>query len=398
MVDHKIYIVVGLGFGDEGKGLTTDFFCLQHPNSIVIRFNGGHQAGHCVVTGDGRSHIFSNFGSGSLRGIPTFWSSYCTVAPAFLVEEWGMLAQEPTLYIDLKCPITTHYDVLFNRCLEITLGDGRKGSCGVGFGATVDREADGLSFTFGDLLLEETVKQKLKGIRKYYRKMVNLETGFDFDELDHGFEDEQFFFSLLQIRKKIAQGAIVPVNEADFFKMMVSKTLIFEGAQGVMLDKDFGVSPHVTKSHTTSLNAMALLRRNHITSKPVIVYVSRCYQTRHGAGPFPEKHPAFSLHSQNVSETNKTNTYQGDFKANFLNIDDLNTALTYDGEIAKGLEKRLMLTCLDHFPDYMMWVIKSGKLTNIRYDEIPSMLSCTFTKTYFSFSNCAENLISDSGH
>jgi adenylosuccinate synthase len=398
MVEEKAYIVVGLGFGDEGKGLTTDFLCLKNPDSVVIRYNGGHQAGHCVVTGDGKSHIFSNLGSGTFRGIPTFWSNYCTVAPTFLIEELGILRLEPLLYIDLRCPVTTHYDILFNRCKEITSGNNRKGSCGVGYGATVDREQEGLSFTFADLLVGKTVVQKLNDLRRYYRKMINLDTGFDFDDLDHEFEDEQFMAAIENIRQKVSHGTIVPISEEDFFKSIASKTLIFEGAQGIMLDKDFGTKPHVTKSNTTSSNALTLLNRNKISHKPVIVYVSRAYQTRHGAGPFPEQHPNFSLHYENVKETNKANAYQGDFKVNFLNIDDLNNAISYDGEISIGLEKRLMITCIDHFPDNIIGVLKSGNLTKIRYDEVPLMLYSTFTETTFSFSNCAENLLHDLEH
>ena len=68
----KAQIVVGLGFGDEGKGITTDYLCSQNANSLVVRFSGGQQCGHNVCLGE-LSHVHSNFGSGTLRGVPSFF-------------------------------------------------------------------------------------------------------------------------------------------------------------------------------------------------------------------------------------------------------------------------------------------------------------------------------------
>src|SRR5690606_12238557 len=104
--------VIGIGFGDEGKGITTDFLCSRSRNPIVVRFSGGHQAGHTVVL-NGVRHVFSNFGSGTLRGAPTYWAKYCTVNPIGIINELDSLIKKgitPKLYIDEKCPITTPYD------------------------------------------------------------------------------------------------------------------------------------------------------------------------------------------------------------------------------------------------------------------------------------------------
>ncbi|HSY75885.1 MAG TPA: adenylosuccinate synthetase, partial [Bacteroidia bacterium] len=68
----KVSIVVGLGYGDESKGSTTAFLCQQGSNPLVIRYCGGHQAGHTVIY-SGKRHVFSNFGSGTLQGAPTYW-------------------------------------------------------------------------------------------------------------------------------------------------------------------------------------------------------------------------------------------------------------------------------------------------------------------------------------
>lgn len=73
--------VIGAGFGDEGKGLMTDYCCQRPKYTTVVRFNGGAQAGHTVVTPDGRRHVFSHFGSGTLRGAATFLSRFFICNP-----------------------------------------------------------------------------------------------------------------------------------------------------------------------------------------------------------------------------------------------------------------------------------------------------------------------------
>ena len=131
--------VIGLGFGDEGKGTTTEYLCSQFSNPLVIRFSGGHQAGHTVVHDD-VSHIFSNFGSGTLSGYPTYWSKYCTVYPFALLNELEILLEKgitPKLFIDPQCPITTPYDKEYNQLSE---KKNKHGSCGVGYSATIERE------------------------------------------------------------------------------------------------------------------------------------------------------------------------------------------------------------------------------------------------------------------
>jgi adenylosuccinate synthase len=88
--------VIGLGFGDEGKGMFTDYLCSQLPDAMVVRFSGGHQAGHTVEYKNKR-HVFANFGSGSLRGNPTYWSKHCTVEPLGLFNELDILNRRGVL-------------------------------------------------------------------------------------------------------------------------------------------------------------------------------------------------------------------------------------------------------------------------------------------------------------
>ncbi len=95
-------VVIGANFGDEGKGLVTDYFSAQE-NSIVVRFNGGAQAGHTVVRPDGVSHVHGHFGSGTLNGSPTYLSRHFVSHPHWFYEELELLKKigiEPKVYAD----------------------------------------------------------------------------------------------------------------------------------------------------------------------------------------------------------------------------------------------------------------------------------------------------------
>ncbi|MGE3913811.1 MAG: adenylosuccinate synthetase, partial [Chloroflexota bacterium] len=120
--DRKAYILVGLGFGDEGKGAWTDYLARTEPVHTVVRFNGGAQAGHNVVTPDGRHHTFAQFGSGTLvRGVNTHLSRYMLVNPlAMLKEDEALQALGVTdalrrTSIDRRALLTTPIQVAANR-------------------------------------------------------------------------------------------------------------------------------------------------------------------------------------------------------------------------------------------------------------------------------------------
>lgn len=394
MVIKKALIVVGLGFGDEGKGLATDFLCLQHPDSIVIRHNGGHQAGHCVTTKDGKKHVFSHLGSGSFRKIPTFWSRFCTVEPCSLVEETKHLEYTPTIYIDNQCLLTTPYDIFFNRALEMTMDDKRIGTCGLGYRTTIERQTKlSVKLTFNDIIASEDLIEKLYLIEEYYRARTNLETKFVFDTFPHLEETNKYLTSIENIKELISQKIIIPVHEKEIFYSKEWNTYIFEGAQGILLDQRFGTKPHITMSNTTSRNAIEMISSyKDIDFKSGIFYVTRAYQTRHGAGPFRVKNPKFIL-KNNESETNLANEFQGEFRINYLDIDQLNYALKCDNFFSLGMDKNLIITCLDHFDSNEIIVFVNDKEIKIDYREISKNLSFDFKNIHYSFSNCAEQLL-----
>jgi len=221
-------VVVGLGYGDEGKGLTTDYLCLHNPQSLVVRFNGGHQAGHTVCMPEGKRHVFSNFGSGTLRGVPTYWSNFCTIHPPAIVKEFKQLLSigaKPVLFIDNLCLVTTPYDIVHNQNLEKGR-EQRHGSCGVGFGATIERCEKGPKLFARDLGDSAYVERWLGKIAEYYGMERIPE------------EEKEFIDSLVQFNH-----IVTLVTENVILSLSKWKNIIFEGAQGILLDMDHGSIP-----------------------------------------------------------------------------------------------------------------------------------------------------------
>lgn len=374
-MDSKIKIVVGLGFGDEGKGLTTSYLCRTTPHPIVVRANGGHQAGHTVVV-NGYRHVFSNFGSGTLQGHPTFWSEYCTFSPIGVLNEfnalkkiWFMLnpnKELPKLYVHPLCPVTTPYDKQFNCALD---KKNQHGSCGVGFGATIQRQEDYFKLFVQDLFHERILIQKLRNIKMYYEKK-GYNTDVDIDD---------FLYVVDEIKK------IITVDDGS---VLEKHNLIFEGAQGVLLDQDFGFFPNVTRSNTTSKNALELRSKYagflYQKGEPEIYYITRAYQTRHGNGFMSNEGIRGELKLTNTEkETNVTNEWQGNFRKSVLDLDLLNYALECDNNYSSGLKKNLVITCVDQIGEVIPATI-NNVLHNIPVEELPNYLNCKFDKLFIS--------------
>lgn len=334
----KSIAVIGLGFGDEGKGMVTASLCAQSRNPLVIRFSGGHQAGHTVVQNTIK-HTFANFGSGTLQGVPTYWSPDCTVEPVGLLNELSILISEMNnldlthgfdtikLYINKDCPVTTPYDILYNQETE---KDFIFGTCGVGFGATLEREEDHYHLKFSDLFNPIVLNIKLEMIRKHY--------GFFLDDTTLG--NHQKFLDAVEIlndKKKFPSGAIIPVDKMP----RRFDTYIYEGSQGLLLDQDIGFFPHVTRS---SVGAGKLSQKIHLDE---VYYVTRAYQTRHGEGPMTGEDKPLNL-INNEGESNTINEHQGKFRTTRLDADLLKYAIQQDRKDMRDKPvQHLVITCMD---------------------------------------------------
>ena len=361
-------IVIGAGFGDEGKGMFVDYLCSQSPNSLVIRFSGGQQAGHTVVT-DTVSHVFSNFGSGTLQGASTYWSKYCTVEPIGLIKELKILQNKginPLIFIDERCPITTPYDIRNNRDLEKR---NSHGSCGVGVGSTIAREEKYYSLTFLDLFYPDVLKTKMMAIENFYggvpldlREFVNCCTEI---------------VTTQNIKRTLS------------FPTYKYKHYIFEGSQGLLLDQHFGFFPHVTRSNTGCKNVVELLNNNDFE----MYLITRAYQTRHGHGFMSNKQIPQNI-ARNPLETNEDNEYQGKFRRTILDVSLLEYAINKDQYIRKVKRKNLVITCLDHIKNEYRFTYKGDIINCKNAGEFVSKISniLNINTIYLSRTNNSKNI------
>lgn len=379
-------IVIGLGFGDEGKGITTDYLCRQSQRPLVIRFSGGHQAGHTVVNDKGQRHVFSSFGSGTLLGAPTYWSKYCTLYPVAFRNEWEALRQkgvEPVIFVDALTMITTPFDVFHNRGLEKT---NAHGSCGVGFGATVERNEGPNKLVAQDLFFPRVLEQKLRAVEDYYVKKTGNE------ELNSQLREEMAKF------KEDIQ-LIVPklrlVQEKTFFRNIIKKDaydhLIFEGSQGILLDMDHGFFPNVTRAHTTSRNAIDIIQKNELV-RPEVYYVSRAYATRHGNGFLSNENLLLDI-TPNPDETNQYNPWQGPLRMAPLDADMLNYALQCDRNYSGTAPKHLIITCMDQLNGPIQATIDGVALNFETTMELLSHLNLNVRSLVESHSDCARDMV-----
>lgn len=343
----KAKIVIGLGFGDEGKGRTTDYLCSLPTKDgtiekkIVVRFSGGQQAGHNVKIGD-LSHVHSNFGSGTLRGVPSFFSEHCTVYPTTIYREQEVLKSKgvnPELYIHPLAKVTTPYDVAYNRLTEKV---NKHGSCGLGVAATMKRNIEtGYKLFAIDLGNQLLLNQKLINIFGYYYNNINESDKSNYLKLVK--EEEASF--------KIAiQEVIFNIRDYNFIKENYNY-VIFEGSQGVLLDMDHGIFPNVTYANTTSKNALEICEKLGLDKTDISIhYITRSYQTRHGNGWMSNENPIKLINTED--EINVFNEWQKKFKIGELDYELLNYALDVDQIYSHGLRRFLTVTCLDQRPDF----------------------------------------------
>lgn len=335
-------IVVDLFFGDCGKGITTDYLSIEKPdNSLVIRFSGGSNAGHNVVIDD-KSHIHSNYGSGTLRGLPSYFTEHTCLYLNNLINEKNVLLDKgtiPTLYVNPLTMLITPYDVAYNRLREKKLGHG---SCGTGIGATMTRNLNGYKLYAIDLLKYEVFIEKVRAIEVYYYEKA----------LSEGYDEGDFFDLYINNHQTFKE---LSKNYQDLFLIQPYSifrnysNLIFEGSQGILLDQNHGIFPHVTYANTTSKNAIELCDKLNILDREIF-YVTRCYQTRHGNG-WMSNQDKIDLVNNN-KEINVFNEWQKEFKTGEIDYDLLHYSLEIDKIYSGNAERNLVVTCLDQRPDF----------------------------------------------
>lgn len=372
-------VVIGANFGDEGKGLVTDYFAAQmQGDGLVVRYNGGAQAGHTVVTPDGLRHVYSHMGSGTSAGVATFLSAFFVCNPILFLREQRVLQQAgltPRVLVDPASPVTTPYDMLINQIAEASRGNARHGSCGVGFGETLERDQhEAFRLRVADLAGRTQLADKLRRIRDAYlpQRLAQLRL--------HAVPSREAEIiasaSLLENYCDDAEAFLNSIQIHDSTCLRHASHIVFEGAQGLLLDQARGYFPHVTRSHTGLRNVLQLAAEAGITHLDT-TYVTRAYLTRHGAGPLPGE-TAGPPYADIVDPTNVPNAFQGSLRFGWLDVDLLARSIAVDLADAAcssvAVTPALAMTCLDQIGDTARFVM-DGCLHDDVAESLPARVA-----------------------
>ena len=317
------YLVAGLGFGDEAKGATCDALCRWTGAKLIVRYNGGPQCAHNVVTPEGHHHTFAQFGSGTLadEGVRTYLSQYTLIEPYALFNESfkleSIIGYNPLyrVIVEEGAAIITPFHWMMNQVRELARGKARHGSCGFGIGELRSDETEGRLVirvrditdtnrlratlnTIRDLKMAEAVKLASQTGSGEINTVIKRMAGEDIERVIAHYRE---FYD----RVNVVPDSSLPVILHRFGDS--NGSVVFEGAQGMLLDETFGFAPHNTWTDITYTNAKKLLWGVDIPQ--VKVGALRAYHTRHGAGPFPTEDPNMVF-----PDHNNTGPWQGNFR------------------------------------------------------------------------------------
>lgn len=362
----RAYIIVDLGFGDAGKGLLTDFLARQVGASLVIRYNGGAQAGHNVTAPDGRQHTFSQFGSGTfIPHVKTYLSKYVVIDPLALLVEGEALEGKGVrdafarLRVSDQALVITPFQRAANRMRELARGTNRHGSCGIGVGETYEDALTHpeLCIRAGDLYRPALLRRKTVAIRDLKRDQIlrfcqehsyNPQTAREFEAFEGDDLIERWITAIARISEL---GLVVPDSVLEGW-LRETENVIFEGAQGALLDAEAGFHPHTTWSDCTAANAMEMLNQAHPGAQVHRIGVTRCYAVRHGAGPLPTETESLA---PLVSEHNQHNPWQGVVRYGWFD----GVLTRYALRVTGGVDA-LAVTHLDILPRLESWKYCQG--------------------------------------
>lgn len=338
------WIVVGLGFGDEGKGTLTDWIVRTQGAQTVVRFNGGPQAGHNVTAPDGTWHCFAQFGAGSLvPNVSTILSRGMIVevenlaVEAAVLESKGISRAASRMVIDPRCAVITPMHKMIGQLLEVSRGVSRLGTCGMGVGQAASDRARGTSLLAGTLqdvtaterALDHVLQEKMPQAEELARRFPSA----DMAALLQYFKTRCVPQTLARRWGEILSRGGVRIAEAEpaIRTALQQAPVVFEGAQGALLDRTGGFAPFVTQSDTTAAGAASLLQSTGVEARSWKVGVLRAYGHRHGPGPFVTEDP--SLADRLADQRNPPNRWQGAMRFGHLDRIALRYGLARNGGV-----------------------------------------------------------------
>jgi adenylosuccinate synthase len=348
----KAFVVAGIGYGDEGKGTITDALVRRHGAKLVVRYNGGAQAAHNVVTPEGVHHTFAQFGSGAFAGAATYLGEHVVVDPGALVLESYELAKKGgcmSIAIHPRAPLVTPFHVALNRIRETARGANRHGSTGRGIGETVcdsKFEPGDVVIRADDLLRPGMLADKLA----FWRTRKEN----DADDVIRSCRDAGDQAAVTAaVDAWFRSGADLTANWLKRCEELAKRisiaepaavlprdgTVVFEGAQGVLLDETYGFHPYTTWSNTTFDHAFAMMDGTVAGWDVRRIGVTRAHASRHGPGPLPTEDTAWA---PTDGERNETGRWQGPMRYGPFDL----VAAEYALEVLGGVDE-LAMTWLD---------------------------------------------------
>lgn len=277
----KNVVVLGSQWGDEGKGKIVDL--LTEKATAVARYQGGHNAGHTLVVG-GEKTVLHLIPSGILRdGVTCFIGNGVVLAPDALLKEMNTLAEKGVpvrerLRISPACPLIMPYHTALDQAREIKRGSGKIGTTGRGIGPAYEDKVARRGLKVADLFRAD-LPEKLTSLLEYHNFALTQYYGveaIDFDET----------LTLCRTWADELKALVVDVTEELNTRRLAGENLMFEGAQGTLLDIDHGTYPFVTSSNTTA-GGVATGTGLGPLYFDYVLGITKAYTTRVGSGPFP---------------------------------------------------------------------------------------------------------------
>ena len=336
--------VIGAGWGDEGKGLMID--ALARPGSVVVRANGGAQAGHTVQRPNGERHVFHHVGSGAFRGAATFLSRFFIHNPLLLETEFADLAVlgiESEILADDQGQVTTPWDMMINQIAEEARDAARHGSCGLGINETLRRGVDErLVIRVRDLWQPAQLKRLAEQVQQEWVPSRLLALGLSPGAVwRQRLASPGVMESFLESAARFS-ACVRPDDGTRATAAAAQGLLLFEGA---------------LERAETVLDAAGLANPSELAREWGVehlraIYVTRAYATRHGAGPFPREVRGLAY----PDATNVPNAWQGSLRFGALDLDLLAKSISDDQPCTNlAVEKTLAMTCLDQVGDIVNW-------------------------------------------
>ena len=375
---QNIKIIIGASYGDEGKGLATDFFGAQaqhRQSTINVLTNGGPQRGHTVELTDGRRHVFKHFGAATFRGADTYYARQFMVNPMEYVREYEELQEicgKTAAFADPLCRFSTPWDMLVNQMLKEK--QGIHNSCGFGIWETVLRYQRGYGISLGAFaaMSREDRLTWLRRLRDGYFAGRLRELGLAHLDERHGLFCpgsasglEDLFFSdgiLFHFDEDCeTMLSLCPMRNEEHLRSY--QTVLFENAQGLLLDGNAAEEQEFTTPSTTGVGKVLQTVESVFRGADVeVCYVTRSYLTRHGDGSMKAcadgeiaaDQLGAALPGLVTDMTNVQNRFQGNLRYGMMDVDLLAGRIGADyarclGAAGNHYHPSIMITHLNEY-------------------------------------------------